>query len=202
MHSKYLEAYLAARTSRSPSFLDQIGRSLRNAGMLPSGSRGKNAPQLGAVHAARFVIAAAMANSAPEAPDTVKLYGALVGANPFYRFPGQSKHNKQLKFVAALTSIFSSAEAPAHINYIKFRRWPEHADIAYNATVEITWWHDLSKPDLPSVTVFAPLSAYKLGKERFLIHKEISDRLMVDTVTIRQHFIKGVENALHLGEWR
>jgi hypothetical protein len=78
MQSRILEQFLAARMSRTASSLDQIGRALRNADMLPSGARGLGAPHLETKHVANFLIAAALCRTVSEAPQIVKQYGALV----------------------------------------------------------------------------------------------------------------------------
>ena len=140
MQSRELEQFLAARTDRSASFLDQVARALRQVGMMPSGGRGVGAPHLQSKHVANFLIGAAMCRTAGEAPGIVKRYGSLV-ARVDLPFP-EIAHGKQtggfitsplntlgrpgeaVTFRAAFTALLEGRGRNGEVGKITLYRWP------------------------------------------------------------------------------
>jgi len=78
MHMKALERLISER-GVDASKADTITRKLREAGKLPSGGRGANAPQIGPREAAIFLIAVAGSPKAIDAPTRVEKLSKLRG---------------------------------------------------------------------------------------------------------------------------
>lgn len=198
MQSKDLEAYLAIRTSRSASNLDQIGRSLRNAGLLPAGSRGKGAPHLKPVDVANFLIAVAMARTASEASEIAQLYGNLVSTRSVKDFPGHDKPIKRITFGDALTTLLTEWGAMSRVIEIKFERWPKHQDMLYTAAADISW--TLSKPTHPdfkhTAMQFEPFGSGR--NEKIVTHNQTRNTLMLEETTLGGDLLKGLASMSRL----
>lgn len=196
MQSKNLEFYLAKRTTRSASFLDQIGRSLRKEGMLPSGSRGRNAPSLQANHVANFLIATAMASTAGDAPSVVATYSGLVESGTDIHFPGQKPGQKLLNFGEVLSSIFSNEEALELVVSVEFQRWPKHPDFVYSTSVDIEWVRD----EEWRLATFLPSGAHFPGRRKEAIHVEMQERVAVEKFFVGGEFLRGIRSHMDYSE--
>src|SRR5438045_3744774 len=77
MRAREFESELSALSFWSPSEIDQCTRQLRQAGLLPIGGRGLNAPDITPEHAALILIGLAAARRAADVKAAVQTYASM-----------------------------------------------------------------------------------------------------------------------------
>jgi hypothetical protein len=198
MQSKNLEAYFAARSSKSASSLDQIARELRKEGMLPSGAKGRHAPKLAPDAIASFVIAASMAPSPSEAVQTVKDFYSL---QPIFKVTGLALRSLKVvgisppytlaEYLACIVGVGWN-DAQKHVRQITFRRRPPHSELLYRFDAEISGeegWQNIFEP---------PQKKHR--GESTVRHNHAENSLMVEEVTLRSEFLTGLFSVARQSE--
>lgn len=127
MRAREFEKLLALLDPKpwTASEIDQRTRGLRDAGLLPVGGRGLNAPHITAQHAALILISLAATNSAVETVEAVPAYASMEAVGPDTLFSGQ------VMFADALGGILADRYGMMEILEVFIcRTWPE-AKIKY-----------------------------------------------------------------------
>lgn len=109
----------------SASEIDQRTRGLRDAGFLPVGGRGLNAPHIMPQHAALILISLAATNRAVETADATRAYASLEPVNPLAPFAGQTM------FADALGAILSDPYFRLKVSAVVVCRTWQEAIIKY-----------------------------------------------------------------------
>lgn len=193
MQSKNLEAYFAARSTRTLSSLDQIARALRANEMMPSGARGRNAPRLQPYDIARFVIAAAATRSPTEAAEIVCDFEKLQPIHPVKGLPLKVLKAAEIKAPFTLLDYLACMfwagweDAQKHINSITFRRRPPHSELLFRFDVEISG-------DSGWGNFFEPVQK-RTPPESIVRHNHAERALIVEETTLHREFLRGLFSA-------
>ncbi|WP_341991848.1 hypothetical protein [Azorhizobium sp. AG788] len=121
MHARELELLLPSLSGRTSADLDLRFRELRKLRMLPTGGRGRHAPEIGAEHVATILIAVAGASKAIDAAYAVTRFAGLgeVGS------AGET-------FAEALTDILDSEELARVVKSVRLCHSHTFAEIEYD----------------------------------------------------------------------
>lgn len=137
MRARQLELTLAGLTPRSKADLDLRHRQLRAEGLLPTGGRGPNAPDIDARGAAIFLIACGASRVASDAAQGARRFGAAV---PW----GRGGHFADAPtFWNAMEAILQDGETLASVHHVEMRL-PSGADWSNykDETALIVWTED------------------------------------------------------------
>lgn len=127
MRAREFESSLIGLSPWRPSEIDQRTRGLRDAGMLPVGGRGLNAPDIEPQHAAAILLSLAASDRAPDAVDAARTRLEMVPVE------GKSPAATQ-NFATALAAILSDPDYKLKVKRVVVcRTWPE-ASIEYRGT--------------------------------------------------------------------
>lgn len=152
--------WLAENTGYSHSEIDQRLRKLREDGIIPTGGRGLNAPQLGYPHTAAMLIALCGTETAVDAADAFHRFARLVphGEGPF---------SGCKNFHEALTGILARTHKPVRVASVDLltRGLPE-ARIVYHAE-DGRRWQVFARPSGKTSGIMGP---FVTMPEMFLYH--------------------------------
>lgn len=123
-----LENLLARYSSRTASELDQYARALRAVGLLPTGGRGRQVPEIDPTHAASLLSAAALGLPPAETAAAVATYAALTPSDgERFGFAGAQT------FGEALTMLLTDPHGELGLHSIEIcRTWPLATIILHN----------------------------------------------------------------------
>jgi len=117
---KQLARLLLDQQPWSASEIDQRTRGLREAGLLPVGGRGLNAPDITSRHAALILISLAATNRAVQTADAARAYASMEPVNPDAPFAGQTM------FADALGAILNDPYLELEVSTVVIcRTWQE-----------------------------------------------------------------------------
>ena len=132
MNGKTLERLLVNLTPLSPSDLDARGRELRKLRMVPSGARGRNAPDFAPEHIAIFIIGVAGADNATHAGRAVMEYAPLVPSDGRYSgFAGTET------FADAITLMIEKPALAQRVRKIRICQSVPIAEIQWDQSGEV-----------------------------------------------------------------